>query len=184
MEYERSDSQELTAIWEGFRRGHLTLVEAAQRSRVAVRGNVQVVRSQAAVGDIAPDLLENQESLEAPADSDVLLPSPAITRPEVQTDASLLTIAATDESLMGYRYFLAVADRIRTEKGDYFQQPHRTTIVWGGQKVMFCFVQSLRSFRTLLRHSLRPDRHSAFRRGRLPHLYPGFGEQDLHPHPR
>ena len=146
MEYERSDSQELTAIWEEFRRGHLTLVEAAQRSRVAVRGNVQVVRSQAAVGDIAPDLLENQESLEAPADSDVLLPSPAITRPEVQTDASLLTIAATDESLMGYRYFLAVADRIRTEKGDYFQQPHRTTIVWGGQKVMFCFVHHSEAF--------------------------------------
>lgn len=39
----------------------------------------------------------------------------------------------------GYRCFLAISDRIRDERGDFFLQPHRTSVVWGGQRVLFVF---------------------------------------------
>jgi molecular chaperone HtpG len=32
-----------------------------------------------------------------------------------------------------------LTDRVREEKGDFFLQPHRTSVVWGGQKALFIF---------------------------------------------
>ena len=34
---------------------------------------------------------------------------------------------------------MALTDRIREERGDFFLQPHRTSLVWGGQKALFIF---------------------------------------------
>jgi molecular chaperone HtpG len=64
---------------------------------------------------------------------------PAILRTEVASDAKLLTIAEENPPLRGYRCFLALSDRVRMEKGDFFLQPHKTSVAWGGQKVMLIF---------------------------------------------
>ncbi len=95
-----------------------------------------MVRDPAAVSDVAPDLLANQELLPA---ADIGQAAPAILRPDVNTHASILTIAAENAPLKGFRCFLALSDRAMAEKGDFFLQPHRTSVVWGGQKVLFVF---------------------------------------------
>jgi molecular chaperone HtpG len=41
--------------------------------------------------------------------------------------------------LKRYRCFLALSKRIREERGEFFLQPHRTSVVWGGQKALFIF---------------------------------------------
>ena len=33
-----------------------------------------------------------------------------------------------------------MSEKIRSEMGDFFLQPHKTSIVWGGQKVLFIFL--------------------------------------------
>ena len=140
FEYELTDRQELGAIWEDYHRGDISFSEAASRSRTATRGTVQVVRDPAAVSDVAPDLLAHQELLpDADADADIGQAAPAILRPDVNTHASILTIAAENVPLKGFRCFLALSDRAMAEKGDFFLQPHRTSVVWGGQKVLFVF---------------------------------------------
>jgi molecular chaperone HtpG len=57
----------------------------------------------------------------------------------MSTPRKLLTIRDDEAPLKGYRCFLALTDRIREEKGDFFLQPHRTSVVWGGQKALFIF---------------------------------------------
>ena len=136
FEYELTDRQELSAIWEDYHRGDISFSEAASRSRTATRGTVQVVRDPAAVSDVAPDLLAHQELL---PDADIGQAAPAILRPDVNTHASILTIAAENVPLKGFRCFLALSDRAMAEKGDFFLQPHQTSVVWGGQKVLFVF---------------------------------------------
>src|SRR4029077_7573094 len=64
---------------------------------------------------------------------------PPVERLDISTPKKLLTIGDTEPALRGYRCFLAITDRIREEKGDFFLQPHRTSIVWGGQKALFIF---------------------------------------------
>ena len=136
FEYDLADRQELGAIWEDYHRGDITFEEAADRSRRATQGSVQVVRSSVQVVDIAPDLVTNQEHLPLIA---VGQAAPVIRRPDVATIASLLTITDNSPALNGFRCFLALSDRVLAEKGDFFLQPHRTSVVWGGQKVLFIF---------------------------------------------
>lgn len=136
FEYELADRQELGSIWEDYHRGNISFEEAADRSRRATRGSIQVVAHSAQVSDIAPDLVSNQEHL---PDSKVGQPLPAIRRPDVATKASILTIDDNNPPLNGFRCFLAISDRVMAEKGDFFLQPHRTSVVWGGLKVLFVF---------------------------------------------
>jgi molecular chaperone HtpG len=136
FEYELEDRQELGSIWEDYYRGDISFDEAARRSRAATQGSVQVVRSPASVSDVAPDLISNQELL---PEGETGQPAPAILRPDVTTDASILTIARENFPLKGFRCFLAVSERVTAEKGDFFLQPHSTSVVWGGQKVLFVF---------------------------------------------
>ena len=65
---------------------------------------------------------------------------PGITRFEISSTAKLLVIEGKDHPLRGYRCFLAITDRAREEMGDFFLQPHSTSIVWGGQKTLFIFM--------------------------------------------
>lgn len=65
--------------------------------------------------------------------------APSIQRLDMETSSKLLTIPENEEPLNGYRCFLALTDRVREERGEFFLQPHRTSIVWGGQKVLFIF---------------------------------------------
>jgi len=66
--------------------------------------------------------------------------APPIMRTETSSGAKLLTIPDAEPALRGYRCFLAVSDKVREDHGDFFLQPHKTSIVWGGQKVLFIFI--------------------------------------------
>jgi molecular chaperone HtpG len=140
FEYETTDLESLTSLWKDYLSGKLTFQQAADRSnRVAVR-SYQVLDSGAAgaVRDVVPDVIDN-EAATGQEDRPQHGPLPPIQRLDMSTDKKLLTIGDNEPPLKGYRCFLAVTDRIREEKGDFFLQPHRTSVVWGGQKALFIF---------------------------------------------
>ena len=57
----------------------------------------------------------------------------------MSTERKLLTIRENEPALKGYRCFLAISDRVREERGEFFLQPHTTSVVWGGQRALFIF---------------------------------------------
>ena len=136
FEYELADRQHLESIWADYYRGDITFEEATIRSHSTPQRSVQIVSSSADVTDIVPDLVTNQENLPG---TTVGQPLPAIHRPEVKTDAPILTIGNNNPALNGFHCFLALSDRVTAEKGSFFLQPHSTTVLWGGQKVLFIF---------------------------------------------
>lgn len=144
FEYERADLGSLSEIWQEYLDGKIGLAAAARASTTIVRANVQVVdrATTTNVADVLPDVLENERILEQTAQTestDELEALPAITRLEKQSSAKLLTIADDEAPFKGYRCFIAITDRVRVERGEFFLQPHRTEIVWGGQKALYIF---------------------------------------------
>ncbi len=140
FEYEAADLESLASLWKDYMSGRLSFQQATERSnRVATR-SYQVVDSTAAgsMRDVVPDVIDNQSATEQPTESEYG-PMPPIQRLDMETDKKMLTIEADDPSLKNYRCFLALTDRIREENGDFFLQPHRTSVVWGGQKALFIF---------------------------------------------
>ena len=140
FEYEASDLESLTALWNDYMSGRLSFQQASARSaRVATR-SYQVVDGTAAgsMRDVVPDVIENQSLIggESQEDHGTL---PPIQRLDIQTDKKLLTIADDEPALKNYRCFLAITNRIQEEHGDFFLQPHRTSVVWGGQRALFIF---------------------------------------------
>ncbi|MCZ6625087.1 MAG: ATP-binding protein [Deltaproteobacteria bacterium] len=144
FEIEKSDLGSLGEIWQDYLEGKLSLAEAAKQSTIIVRTNVQVVDRSAtgSVASVIPDVLENQRILEQAESSDgaeELEALPAITRLEKESPAKLLTIEEDEAPLKGYRCFLAITDRVREDRVGFFLQPHRTEIVWAGQKAIYIF---------------------------------------------
>ena len=64
---------------------------------------------------------------------------PAITRSDVSCSAKLLTIPIGEPGLAGYRCFLPLGRKAREDRAEFFLGPHTTSIVWGGQRVLFIF---------------------------------------------
>lgn len=144
FEYERDDLGSLTEIWNEYLSGKLSMTEAAQRSASYVRQNVQVVDRAAtrSLASVIPDVIQNQATLDytSPQEpADALDALPAISRLDQESPARVLTIEADEPPLKGYRCFVALSDRVREDRGDFFLQPHRTEIVWGGQKALYVF---------------------------------------------
>lgn len=141
FEYEHSETSGLSTIWDDYAAGKITMVQAVQRSVAAARSSVQVVDNHAAarVQDVVPDVVQNEETVAQRGESttDAV---PPILRSDTSSSAKLLTIPDTEPSLRGYRCFLAVSDKVREDLGEFFLQPHKTSIVWGGQKVLFIFI--------------------------------------------
>jgi molecular chaperone HtpG len=134
FEYEVDD---LERLWDKVLEGQLTMGEAAERSLGVARQRVQVFDPEGTrrVADVVPDL-GTVETQEEGAESG---PAPPILRTEIETEAKLLTVAANEPAIQGYRCFIALSDRAMEERGEFFLQPHATSIVWGGQKVLFVF---------------------------------------------
>lgn len=141
FEYETTDLESLTTLWKDYLSGKLTFQQATERStKVAVRSYQVLDRSAAApVRDVVPDVIDNQAAIGQQPDEKKYGPVPPIQRLDMSTERKLLTIGESEPALKGYRCFLALTDRIRDEKGDFFLQPHRTSVVWGGQKALFIF---------------------------------------------
>ena len=51
----------------------------------------------------------------------------------------MLFIEEREKLLNGYSCFLAISEKVRKDRGEFFFQPHRTSVIWGGQKVLFIF---------------------------------------------
>jgi molecular chaperone HtpG len=139
FEYEYDDVESLTKVWKDYLDGKITQPQAAARAGVMAKRSYQVIDSEAAgsVSEVVPDVIENERAM--PAERDVSSAQPPIERLDIETPRRLLTIVGDAPALRGYRCFLALTDRIREERGDFFLQPHRTSIVWGGQKALFIF---------------------------------------------
>jgi molecular chaperone HtpG len=142
FEYADDDLGDLPKIWEDYNEGRITMDQAVDRSRSAVRGSVQIVEGVSRARDVVPDVIQNEQVLENGATETTLNlePFPAITRLETVTTAKLLIITDDEPALRGYRCFLAITDKVREEMGEFFLQPHRTSIVWGAQKTLFIFL--------------------------------------------
>jgi molecular chaperone HtpG len=144
FEYEATDLDSLQSIWADYSDGKISMSEATERSVNFTAKAVQVIESSAAstVRAVVPDVVENAESLAAAQDSvssDLSEARPPIQRLDVPTECKLLTIPSTERALNGYRCFLALSDRVREDRGDFFLQPHKTSVVWGGQRALFVF---------------------------------------------
>jgi molecular chaperone HtpG len=141
FEYERADLENLSSLWTDYLEGKISMQQAAIRA-TAVRRSYQVLdpATTGRVRDIVPDVTENlQNPLPVESPEPDYGAMPPIERTDIATDRKLLTIEEPDLPLKGYRCFLALSKRIREERGDFFLQPHRTSVVWGGQKVLFIF---------------------------------------------
>lgn len=139
FEYEYDDLESLTKVWKDYLDGKITQPQAAARAGAMAKRSHQFIDAGAAgsVKEVVPDVIENEQSI--PSERDSSGAQPPIERLDIETHRKLLTIGAADPALRGYRCFLALTDRIREERGDFFLQPHRTSIVWGGQKALFIF---------------------------------------------
>ncbi len=144
-----SDLGSLSEIWHEYLEGKISLADAARISTEVARSNLQVFDSSqtSPVSQVVSDVIENQRLLEQ-GTAESLEPEalPAITRLEIETPAKLLFIPAGESPLKGYRCFLAITDRARDDRGDFFLQPHWTEIVWGGQRVLYIFHHHSRQF--------------------------------------
>lgn len=145
FEYEAADLDSLQSIWSDYADGRLSMSEAAEKSISFTAKTVQVIDSSAAstVRAVVPDVVDNAASLEQGADDAgpeaTKEARPPIQRLEVSTECKLLTVPSGEPSLSGYRCFLAISDRVREDRRDFFMQPHKTSVVWGGQRALFVF---------------------------------------------
>ncbi len=145
FEYERADLENLTSLWQDYIEGRVTMEQAAVKA-TAVQRSYQTINADTTgrVRDVVPDVTETAATFAAPAGApgepaDVFAAMPPIQRSDIATDRKLLTIEDPDPPLKGYRCFMAISKRIWEERGEFFLQPHRTSVVWGGQKALFIF---------------------------------------------
>lgn len=141
FEYERSDLENLRSLWADYLRGRITMEQAASKEKTFRRSYQLLDRATTGqVRDVVPDVAEAESIFDiSEATSESLEAIPPIQRTDMATDRKLLTIDMPDMPLKGYRCFLAISGRIREEHGEFFLQPHRTSVVWGGQKALFIF---------------------------------------------
>ena len=151
FEYEATDLGDLPQVWSDYGDGRISMEQAVQRSMEAVRTGVQVVDSgaTASIQEVVPDVVQNEQILRTATtapESTSLEAAPAISRTEISCKAKILTIGAVDAPLHGYRCFLAITEQARRERAEFFFQPHKTSVVWGGQRVLFVFLHHSERF--------------------------------------
>ena len=141
FEYADDDLGSLPAIWKDYDEGQISLEQAVARSTAAVRSSVQVVDAAVSAQEVVPDVIQNEQALSD--NSERVLnrdPWPGISRTEISSGHKLLVIEDSEPALRGYRCFLAITDKAREQMGEFFLQPHLTSVVWGGQKTLFIFM--------------------------------------------
>ena len=145
FEIEDTDKDSLAKVWKEYTDGTIDFEQMISRSYVAVQSGVQVVDSGSAldINGVVPDVLRNEQEIRSSFGEDentTLDPRPSITRTEIHSSAKMLTLSDDEVALRGYRCFLALTPKVREEIGDFFLQAHRTSIVWGGQRVLYVFL--------------------------------------------
>ncbi|MCQ1764719.1 ATP-binding protein [Neorhizobium galegae] len=141
FEYDSDELDELPSIMNDYNEGRISLETLIDKSKFAAQTSVQIVDGASAVRDVVPDLIENEKAVQTPDIAQAQwLAEPSILRTEIGSSAKLITIDASEPDLRGYRCFIALTPRAFTEFGDFFTQPHSTSVVWGGQKALFIFI--------------------------------------------
>ena len=134
FEYDVQDEESLAALGNKYLKKEVTYQEATEKANAAVRSyQILDASNTAHVKDVVPDVIEN-EKVTQQQDDIHFGPQPPILRLDISTPKKILTISESEPPLKGYRFFLALTDRIKEEKGDFFLQPHRTSVVWGGRR--------------------------------------------------
>jgi molecular chaperone HtpG len=146
VEYDMAEADALRSILGEYYEGRLSFGEAAARASETASVNYQILTFAEARPAIAVigDVIENERRLTNDADADAgadqdLSAFPAITRMDIESGARLLTIGDDEQPLRSYRLFVAVADRVQRDNAEFFLQPHKTEVVWGGQKALYIF---------------------------------------------
>ena len=145
FEYEGTDILEFPelAFWDDVRHDRMGVAEAIEKTMAVSRRDVQVLDSASAASmeDVLPDVAANQIALGDGGSGEEwnLQALPAIARSGVTCNAKLLTIPKGEPGLAGYRCFLALGRKAREDRAEFFLGPHTTSIVWGGQRVLFIF---------------------------------------------
>lgn len=132
FEIDFEDREDLNGIWARFDSGEISLREAASQSATAPRRSVVVVRPEQR---LPIETVLSASDLD-PTPIDPFAASPPIDRRGSQTEARILT---SDAPFNGYTTFLSLTDTAFRQNSEFFQQAHTTSIVWGGQKVLFVF---------------------------------------------
>lgn len=132
FEIEFEDREDLEEIWARFDDGEISLTEAATQSASAPRRSVVVVRPEQSMA--LETVLVASEVDSTPVDP--FAASPPIDRRGTETEARILT---SEGLFNGYSSFLSLTDTAFRQNSEFFQQPHTTSIVWGGQKALFVF---------------------------------------------
>lgn len=144
FEYKDTDLNSLAKVWKEYTDGLIGFDQAVRQSYATVQSGVQVVDSSSAwdISGVVPDVLRNEQEIRAGGEGEYMTldPCPSITRMEIGSSAKMLTLSTDEVSLRGYRCFLALTSKVREEIGDFFLQAHRTSIVWGGQRVLYVFL--------------------------------------------
>ena len=142
FEYEHTDLGTLSEVWQEYAEGRISMVEAARRSASIAQSTIQIIdsASSSTVDQILSDVVENDKNMPSFGQEDELLALPPITRMDVSSTAKLLLVDEGEDALRGYRGFIALTDRYRRDNIDFFLQPHRTEVVWGGQKALYIFM--------------------------------------------
>ena len=140
FEYEEEDLGSLSDIWDMVVAGKITVDEGAKRSQIVAKHNIQIVDSGAvkAAHEVVPGLTgPDNQLLQTGAKPGQ--PMPAVSRTDIEIDAKLLVIDDDEQALNGFQCFLAITDRIREQHGEFFLQPHTTSVIWGGQRILLIF---------------------------------------------
>lgn len=144
FEIDIEESDLFSSIWEQYATGEIKMSEAITRAHQTARSSVQTVdrATSASIEDTLPDIIQQEAQLRPPA-ADLqgsYGAEPPVKRADVTSTAKLLTIDPSQEALHGYRCFLSLTDKARGEYGDFFNDPHKTSVVWGGHRVLFIFM--------------------------------------------
>ena len=141
FEYTYEDLGNLSEIWTNVAAGKISIEEGARRSLFVAQRNIQIVDSPVPVAEVLPDLSHGTQKQD-----EVGEPMPAISRTDIETDAKLLVITENEPAVSGYRCFIAITETVFNDKGDFFLHPHSTSVVWGGQRVLFVFEHHSQEF--------------------------------------
>jgi len=145
FEIDAEESDEFSSIWGQYTSGEIKMSDAISKAHQTARSTVQTVDRKAAgsVAETLPDIIQQETHLRSSANTQnqgIHAAEPPIRRGEIASSSKLLTIDPNEESLHGYRCFLSLTDKTRNELGEFFNEPHKTSVVWGGHRVLFIFM--------------------------------------------
>lgn len=145
FEIDVEESDLFSSIWDKYASGEIKMADAISQAHQTARSTVQTVdkHTSATVAETLPGVIQQETQLRPSANTETqgsFGAEPPIMRPDVSSSAKLLTIDPNQDSLHGYRCFLSLTDKARGELGEFFNDPHKTSVVWGGHRVLFIFM--------------------------------------------